>query len=339
MYTFTDRNEESLTLRPEGTAGVVRACLEHGLIHNQIRKFWYLGPMFRHERPQMGRYRQFYQFDAEIFGIATPDVEAETLSMLVMLWQELRIDKHVRLEINSIGTLEERQQFREALIDFLTPLKADLDEDSERRLSANPLRILDSKDPKTQALLKNAPTLSTCLGEPSCSHFEALKSYLEALHIPYHVNPHLVRGLDYYGHTVFEWTTDVLGAQATVCAGGRYDGLVSELGGSPTPAFGFAMGIERLILLLQKTQFQLKDATPQYFIGVEEGQMPECLVLLQGLRRQGISAALATGGGSFKSQMKRADKSGAQYLIQLRGTDCLAGHSHLRIKDLRAHHG
>lgn len=339
MYTFTDREKESLTLRPEGTAGVVRACLEQGLIHNQIRKFWYLGPMFRHERPQMGRYRQFSQFDAEIFGIATPDVEAEALSILALLWQELQIDKHVRLEINTIGTLEERQQFREAFIDFLTPLKADLDEDSQRRLTTNPLRILDSKDPKTQALLKDAPTLSACLGEASRAHFKTLRSYLDALCIPYHLNPLLVRGLDYYGHTVFEWTTDLLGAQATVCAGGRYDGLVSELGGSPTPAFGFAMGIERLILLLKKTNFQLQDASPQYFIVAEEGQMTECLLLLQDLRRQGISVALATGGGSFKSQMKRADKSGAKYLIQLGGEDTLAGCSHLRIKDLRAEHG
>lgn len=339
MYTFTDRNEESLTLRPEGTAGIVRACLEHGLIHNQIRKFWYLGPMFRHERPQMGRYRQFYQFDAEIFGIATPDIEAETLSLLAFLWKELGLSHLVRLELNTIGTLEERQAYRQALLDFLTPFKADLDEDSQRRLETNPLRILDSKNPNTQTLLEGAPQLMDGLSEASRMHFETLKTYLDALGIAYHINPRLVRGLDYYSHTVFEWTTTHLGAQATVCAGGRYDGLVSELGGSATPAFGFAMGIERLILLLKETQFQLEETQPQYFIAVEEGQMAKCLALQQDLRQQGISAALATGSSSFKSQMKRADKSGAKYLIQLDGPDTLAGHTHLRIKDLRGDHG
>lgn len=318
MYTFLDRNEESLSLRPEGTAGCVRACLEHGLIHNQIRKFWYYGPMFRHERPQKGRYRQFYQVGAEIFGIATPDVEAETISMLYQLWQSLGILKHVRLEINTIGTLEERRAYRQHLLDYLKTYQNQLDEDSKRRLETNPLRILDSKDPETQALLENAPKLYDCLSEDSKTHFEKFKSYLNALNISYHINPKLVRGLDYYCHTVFEWTTDLLGAQATICGGGRYDGLVAELGGQATPAFGFALGIERLMLVAEQVGFKHADKLPATFIMTDDDHLEATIALAANLRATGIHVALNTGGGSFKSQRKRAEKSGAPVILTLR---------------------
>ncbi len=316
MYTFTDRNDESLTLRPEGTAGVVRACLERGLIHNQIRKFWYIGPMFRHERPQKGRYRQFYQLDAEIFGIATPDIEAETLAMQLRLFKALKIDSYLTLELNTLGTGEERKAYRQALIDFLTPLKDRLDEDSQRRLNSNPLRILDSKDEQTQALLQDAPKLQEFLSHASQQHFTMLKSYLNTLGIPYRENPNLVRGLDYYSHTVFEWTTTVLGAQATLCGGGRYDGLVEQLGGQSTPAFGFAMGMERLILLLELSQFKPEIRIPDIFIMTAESTIANCIQLAEKLRSDGFHVTLNSGGGSLKSQRKRAEKSLAKMILE-----------------------
>lgn len=316
MYTFTDRNEDSLTLRPEGTAGVVRACLEHGLIHNQIRKFWFIGPMFRHERPQKGRYRQFYQLDAEIFGIATPDVEAESLAMLNTLWQDLGLSKHIRLEINTIGTAEERKAYRQKLVDYLSQFKDQLDEDSQRRLSTNPLRILDSKDAQTQALLNNAPQLQDGLSETSLQHYHDLKTYLNALQIPYFENPKLVRGLDYYCHTVFEWTTDLLGAQATVCGGGRYDGLVEQLGGRANTAFGFAMGMERLMLLVQQLNPATPKATPDVYMMTSEDKIAAQLALAKQLRTDGFQVALNLGGGSHKSQFRRAEKSGAKVILE-----------------------
>ena len=317
MYTFQDRNEESLTLRPEGTAGCVRACLENGLIHNQIRKFWYVGPMFRHERPQKGRYRQFYQVGVEVFGLSTPDIEAETLLLLQDLWKQLGIAEHIQLEINSIGTLVERQIFRQRLADYLSNYKDQLDEDSQRRLQTNPLRILDSKVAETQKILENAPKLMDCLGETSRQHFETLQVYLKTLGIPYQINPKLVRGLDYYCHTVFEWTTHLLGAQATVCGGGRYDGLVSELGGQATPAFGFAMGVERLLLLAEQVGLNPTSQNPDAYILVAEGQETAAFSLTQTLRQQGLSIAINCGGGSVKSQFKRAEKSGARLAIAL----------------------
>ena len=317
MYTFKDRNEDSLTLRPEGTAGCVRACLENGLIHNQIRKFWYVGPMFRHERPQKGRYRQFYQVGVEVFGLSTPDIEAETLLLLHDLWKQLGISEHIQLEINTIGTLLERQIFRQKLADYLSNYKDQLDEDSQRRLQTNPLRILDSKAPETQKILEHAPKLMDCLGENSRQHFETLQTYLKALGIPYHINPKLVRGLDYYSHTVFEWTTNLLGAQATVCGGGRYDGLVTELGGQATPAFGFAMGVERLLLLAEQVGTAPLLKNPDAYILVAEGQETAALVLAQSLREQGLDIAINCGGGSLKSQFKRAEKSEAKLAISL----------------------
>jgi histidyl-tRNA synthetase len=317
MYSFQDRNDESLTLRPEGTAGCVRACLENGLIHNQIRKFWYVGPMFRHERPQKGRYRQFYQVGVEIFGLATPDIEAEALLALHDLWQQLGIRNHLRLEINTIGTLAERQAYRQQLFDYLLPHQDQLDEDSQRRLHTNPLRIWDSKIPATQTLLEKAPKLIDSIGEASAQHFTALQTYLNALNIPYHINPKLVRGLDYYCHTVFEWTTDLLGAQATVCGGGRYDGLVAELGGQATPAFGFAMGIERLLLLVEQVGSPPPTQNPDVYVFVIDGQESAAFTLVQNLRQHGFNIAMNCGGGSIKSQFKRAEKSNAKLALSL----------------------
>lgn len=319
MYTFPDRNEESVSLRPEGTAGCVRACLNHGLIHNQVRKFWYCGPMFRYEAPQKGRYRQFYQIGAEVFGIASPDIEAEIISMLHQLWDKLGVLTHVQLEINTIGTLEERRLYRQALVDYLAAYKEELDADSQRRLQTNPLRILDSKNPKTQAILENAPKLRDCLGKDSSEHFARFTTYLDQLNISYIVNPRLVRGLDYYSHTVFEWTTDLLGAQATVCAGGRYDGLVSQLGGQATAAFGFAMGLERLILLAEQTEFRAVPNKPLAYIMTEEDKSAPALHLAQKLRNEGITVALNCGGGSVKSQYKRAYKTGAAIALLPQG--------------------
>ena len=251
MYTFLDRNQESLTLRPEGTAGCVRAGEEHGLLYNQVQRLWYMGPMFRYEKPQKGRYRQFHQIGVETFGLAGPDIDAELIMLTAGLWKALGIADRVTLQLNSLGSNEARAEFRDALVAFLQQHAEQLDADSQRRLESNPLRVLDSKDEATQAILKHAPSLHDYLDEESSLHFEQLKATLDAAGVSYEINPNLVRGLDYYCKTVFEWVTDALGAQGTVCAGGRYDGLVQQLGGKSTPAVGFAMGIERLVLLLE----------------------------------------------------------------------------------------
>lgn len=320
MYTFEDRNGDSLTLRPEGTAGCVRAAEEHGLLFNQTRKLWYTGPMFRHERPQKGRYRQFHQIGVECFGMTGPDIDAELLILTARLWKALGLAPHVRLEINSIGTSEARKAYRQALVDYLSNYRDRLDEDSLRRLETNPLRILDSKAPETQAILQDAPDLVDYLDEASIEHFAGLKQRLELAGIEYTVNSRLVRGLDYYGKTVFEWVTDSLGAQGTVCAGGRYDGLVEQLGGKPTPAVGFAMGIERLVLMLEtleRVPASVSGDADVYVMGMGEAGEAEALKVSEALRESMAKQVIVLhcGGGSFKSQMKKADRSGARYAL------------------------
>lgn len=328
MYTFHDRNEESLTLRPEGTAGCVRAALEHGLLHNQTQRLWYSGPMFRYERPQKGRYRQFHQLGVEAFGMVGPDIDAEIILMTARLWRMLGVSDAVVLELNSLGNSKARGAFRHALVSYLSSRVNELDEDSQRRLTSNPLRILDSKNTNTQALLAEAPKLTDYLDEESHQHFGRLTDLLSQAGISYRVNPSLVRGLDYYGKTVFEWVTDQLGAQSTVCAGGRYDGLVEQLGGKPTPAVGFAIGLERLILLLT-TLGVVPDAVQQgvdvYLAASEEG-LSKALILAENLREQ-LSLRVIThcGGGGFKSQLKKADNSGARLALILGEDEIKAG--------------
>jgi histidyl-tRNA synthetase len=313
MYTFLDRNNDSLTLRPEGTAGCIRAGVEHGLFHNQIQRLWYLGPYFRHERPQKGRYRQFFQCGAEVIGLEGPDIDAELILLAATILEKLGLRSHVSLEINSLGSPEARIAYRDELVRYFTQHHEQLDEDSQRRLNTNPLRILDSKNPDMQELIKNAPKLIEHLDESSKQHFTTLQNTLTALDIPFHVNPCLVRGLDYYTKTVFEWVTTELGSQGAVCSGGRYDGLIEQLGGKPTPALGFAFGMERLILLIQQTQ-QLAAETPHiYFMSDSEAAFQSGLVLAAQLRKQLPNLRLLQhcGGGSFKNQIKKADKSGA----------------------------
>lgn len=317
MYTFADRNDESLTLRPEGTAGVVRAAIQHGLLHNQVQKVWYTGPMFRYERPQKGRYRQFHQFGAEIFGLAGPDIDAELIIMTARLWRQLGVAEHITLQLNTLGTAEARAHYRDDLVSYLRRHESALDEDSRRRLATNPLRILDSKAEQTQALLNDAPDFADYLDAESREHFDALTSALDVAGVNYVVNPRLVRGLDYYGKTVFEWVTDALGAQGTVLGGGRYDGLVEQLGGKPVPAIGFGMGVERLLLLLETldvlpdSAFQTVDG---YLISMGEAADDALLGVAEQLRTAVPTLRLQThlGGGSFKSKMKKADKSGAR---------------------------
>ena len=327
MYTFLDKGNppESLTLRPEGTAGCVRAMLEHNLLRGANPRVWYVGPMFRYEKPQKGRYRQFHQFGVETFGIATPDQEAELILMTARLWKRMGIADKVQLELNTLGESAERAEFRAALVEFLTSHKAELDEDSQRRLETNPLRILDSKDVKTQQILENAPKLHDFMGEETLAHFEQLKQYLTDAGVEFVINQKLVRGLDYYNKTVFEWTTTHLGSQGTVCAGGRYDGLVGQLKGKPdqsVPAVGFAMGMERLLLLLE----QLEDNTPvrecELFLVADPASQGKALVLAEQIRDQletaNSSIRLKVGSyGSMKSQMKKADQSGAVYALIL----------------------
>ncbi len=322
MYTFDDRNGDSLTLRPEGTAGCVRAAEEHGLLFNQTRRLWYTGPMFRHERPQKGRYRQFHQIGVECFGMTGPDIDAELLVLTARLWKALGLADHTRLEINTIGTSEARRAFRSALVDYLGQYRNELDADSQRRLETNPLRILDSKDAGTRRILAQAPSLDDYLDEESRVHFERVKALLDAAGVSYSVNPALVRGLDYYGKTVFEWITDSLGAQGTVCAGGRYDGLVEQLGGRPTPAVGFAMGLERLILLLETLELvpgHVNSNADVYVLAMGDDAVAQALSLAENLRSALPSRAVVShcGGGSFKSQMKKADRSGARYAVIL----------------------
>lgn len=320
MYSFEDRGNESLTLRPEGTACCVRACLEHGLTYNQTQRLWYTGPMFRYERPQKGRYRQFHQFGVETFGFNGPDIDAELILLTARLWKALGVDGVVRLELNSLGELHERARFRAALVEYLEQHHAVLDEDSRRRLGSNPLRILDSKDPATQKILEGAPQLPEFLEEDSRQHFSSLCAVLDAAGIRYVVNPALVRGLDYYNKTVFEWTTTELGAQGTVCAGGRYDGLVEQLGGQKTPAVGFAIGLERLLLLQAAVQGESVASDADVFIAaVGEGTAAAGLLLAEALRDAlpDLRVLVNCGGGSFKSQFKRADKSGARFALVL----------------------
>ncbi len=319
MYTFEDRNGDSLTLRPEGTAGCVRACIQHGLINKQVQRLWYRGPMFRHERPQKGRYRQFHQVGVEVFGLEGPDIDAELLMLTARLWQQLGLEQ-VTLQLNSLGTAAARASFREALVDYLKARQGKLDDDSRRRLNTNPLRILDSKNPDMQALLVDAPRLSDYIDTESRDHFERLRELLDAAGIAYDINPRLVRGLDYYGRTVFEWVTDQLGAQGTVCAGGRYDGLVEYLGGRPTVAVGFALGLERLIALLEQQQAEIPGNEPHlYVVAVGEQAQRYGLLLSEQLREALPALRIMThcGGGSFKSQFKKADRSGARFALVL----------------------
>ncbi|MDF2076673.1 histidine--tRNA ligase [Pseudomonas mendocina] len=329
MYTFLDRNEESLTLRPEGTAGCVRAVLEHGLAGGgQVQKLWYAGPMFRYEKPQKGRYRQFHQVGVEAFNLPGPDVDAELIVLTWRLWKQLGLSDAVTLQLNSLGSSEARAAYRDALVAYLQERFDQLDEDSQRRLTTNPLRILDSKNEATQAVLVGAPTLGDYLDEESRLHFEGVKARLDAAGIRYQINHKLVRGLDYYNRTVFEWVTDKLGAQGTVCAGGRYDGLVAQLGGKATPGVGFAMGVERLVLLLETLELlpaELNRAADVYVCAFGEAAELAALTLVERLRDElpGLRLLLNTGGGSFKSQFKKADKSGARYALIL-GDDELA---------------
>lgn len=321
MYTFDDLNGDSLTLRPEGTAGCVRACLEHGLLYNQQQKLWYMGPMFRHERPQKGRYRQFHQFGVEALGIPGFAIELELISIGLRLWRQLGISDAVTLQINSLGELSERQAYKTLLIEYLNDHIDALDADSIKRLHRNPLRILDSKNPEMQQLIANAPKLIDNLNEQSLSHFQSVCNGLDVLNIPYVINPTLVRGLDYYGHTVFEWVTDKLGSQATICAGGRYDVLVEQLGGTPTPAAGFAIGIERILLLIQTLNAPTKlEKKPSIFIvATTQAAILRGLALAESIRNTypEVEIITNTAGGSFKSQFKKADKSGARLALIL----------------------
>ena len=319
MYTFEDRNGDRLTLRPEGTAGCVRSGVQHGFLHNQVQRLWYMGPMFRHERPQKGRYRQFHQFGVESFGVADPDIDAEQIIMTARLWKLLQLDR-VRLELNSLGSSQARARYRAVLVDYLNDHRDQLDQDSLRRLESNPLRILDSKNTAMKPVIERAPSLTDHLDNESADHFEQLKLYLDAAGIQYEVNPRLVRGLDYYCKTVFEWVTDKLGAQGTVCAGGRYDGLVEQLGGRATPATGFAMGIERLLALRQAERIEIVREGPDVYLLLQgESSSRAGLALAEKLRDQnpGLSILSNCGGGSLKSQMKRADKSGASLALIL----------------------
>ena len=323
MFTFDDRNGDSLTLRPEGTAACVRAVLEHGLAGGgQTQKLWYIGPMFRHERPQKGRYRQFHQIGVEVFNVDGPDIDAELIVLTWRLWGMLGIRDAVKLELNSLGTSAARGVYREALVEFLLAHADQLDEDSRRRMASNPLRVLDSKAPETQAVLVNAPKLADYLDEESRVHFDGLRARLDAAGVPYVINPKLVRGLDYYSKTVFEWVTDQLGSQGTVCAGGRYDGLVEQMGGKPTPGVGFAMGIERLVLLLEtlgKVPAEIARTVDVYLCAFGEPAELAALALSERLRDQlpHLRLQVNAGAGSFKSQFKKADKSGALYALIL----------------------
>ncbi|GGC78179.1 histidine--tRNA ligase [Marinobacter halophilus] len=335
MYTFDDRNGDSLTLRPEGTAGCVRAAEEHGLLFNQTRRLWYTGPMFRHERPQKGRYRQFHQIGVECFGMAGPDIDAELLILTSRLWAALGLAGHTRLEINSIGTSDARKVYRQALVDYLGQYRDQLDDDSKRRLSTNPLRILDSKDAGTRKVLEGAPSLDNFLDQASLEHFDQLKALLDAAGVTYTVNPALVRGLDYYGKTVFEWITDSLGAQGTVCAGGRYDGLVEQLGGKATDAVGFAMGLERLILLLETLDLVPEHVNNQadvYVTAMGDKVIAPAMAIAEELRNAlpGKVVVAHCGGGSFKSQMKKADRSGARYAVILGENELASGNVGLK---------
>ena len=340
MYTFDDRNGDSLTLRPEGTAGCLRACLEHGLLHNQVHRLWYYGPMYRHERPQKGRYRQFIQLGVETYGMSGPDIDAELILIMDRLWKKLGIRDNVRLQINSLGTIAERQVYRVVLVNYFKAHLDELDEDSLRRLETNPLRILDTKNPAMQQLVENAPELMAHLGEESLAHFNGLTAILDSLGVSYEITTRLVRGLDYYSKTVFEWVTDELGSQGTICAGGRYDSLIEQLGGKPNFAVGFAMGMERLLALVELAgNVPLERSIDVYMIRVGELAEKEGLRLAEEIRNEvpGLKLQVNCGGGSFKSQFKKADKIGAEYAIIL-GDDEVS-RKELAIKSLRNEQG
>ena len=337
MYSWKDAmNGDALTLRPEITAGIVRAMIEHNALYNGPLRVWSIGPVFRHERPQKGRYRQFYQLDVEALGFAGPDVDAELILMLRSLWLALglQIGTHVRLELNSLGQPAERAAHRAALVAYFTQHADQLDEDGKRRLHTNPLRILDTKNPAMQALVEAAPKLADHLGEASRAHLAAVCAVLDAAGLPYRINPRLVRGLDYYNLTVFEWVTDQLGSQGTVCGGGRYDGLFEQLGGKPTPAIGFGLGIERLLLLLQEIGVPVPGASPDvYAVLPDAAALPQAMVVLDALRAAGLSVQMHAGGGSLKAQFKKADASGARHALVF-GTDELA-QGQVAVKPLR----
>jgi len=337
MYTFADRNQDMLALRPEGTACCVRAVLQHGLIHNQIQKLWYYGPMFRHERPQQGRYRQFYQFGIETLGVAHANAEVEQIALMTRLWHQLDLQDCIELQINTLGTLAVRKKYRDLLVDYLQAHFNELDEDSQQRLTLNPLRVLDSKNTQTQRIVKDAPTLKTCWDTETEDHFLELQELLGTLAIPYQVNPYLVRGLDYYSKTVFEWVTTELGAQGTVCAGGRYDQLVSQLGGRETPAVGLAMGMERILGLLLNHNFSFPASTicHIYLVMVGDAAKARGLKLTEQLRNKYCKLCLQfdLNSGTIKNQLKKADKSGAKIALII-GDDELARQS-VTVKFLR----
>ena len=319
MYTFSDRNGDSLTLRPEGTAGCARACLEHGLLHHQTQRLWYAGPMFRYEKPQKGRYRQFHQVGAEAYGMVGPDIDAELICLSARLWRRLGL-RDVTLQINSLGSSAARAAYRDRLVAYFETRRSELDEDSQRRLATNPLRILDSKNPAMRAVVTDAPALVDQLDAESRDHFEQLRGLLDAAGIAYDINPRLVRGLDYYCKTVFEWVTDALGAQGAICAGGRYDGLIEQLGGPATPGVGFAMGLERLIALMAAAGQADDDAQPHaYLIRVGDAAQRRGLALAEQLRERlpALRLQMHCGGGGFKAQFRRADHSGARFALIL----------------------
>jgi len=338
MYTFADRNGDNMTLRPEGTASCVRAAQEHGLTYNQVQRLWYHGPMFRYERPQKGRQRQFHQFGAEVYGLDGPDVDAELIIMTARLWRQLGLQGAVKLQLNTLGSAAARAAYRTDLVAFLQANMALLDADSQRRVTTNPLRVLDSKDESTQALLDGAPNFYGYLDDESRVHFERLRELLDAAGISYEVNPRLVRGLDYYCKTVFEWVTDKLGAQGTVCGGGRYDGMIEQLGGKPTPAVGWAMGVERMILLLQEMQQEpagLGQQADVYLAHMGDAATVRTMQLAEQLRTDipGLRLLWHCGGGSLKNQMKKANRCGAK-LVLIMGEDELA-QGQIQIKPLQ----
>ena len=335
MYTLADRDGDSLSLRPEGTASCVRALEESGLLYNQNQRVTYAGPMFRYEKPQKGRYRQFYQIGAEAFGFAGPDVDAELIAIGAACWKALGISQHISLEVNSLGSNEARIAYKEALVAYLTPLKEQLDEDSQRRLLSNPMRILDSKNPATQGLLKLSPQLPDFVDEESKAHFQQLLKILDAMGITYKVNPNLVRGLDYYTHTVFEWVTQDLGSQGAVCAGGRYDGLVKQLGGRNMPAVGFAIGLDRVVLLCELVKLEVKQSADLYICVLGDELRSKGMILARQLRDEmpQTSVRLHMGGGNFKKQLKRADASGATWAILYGEEEAASGE--LSLKHLR----
>ncbi len=337
MYTFTDRAGESLTLRPEGTAGVVRAGIEHGLLYNQQQRLWYLLDLYRYERPQKGRYRQFHQFGVEVFGLEGPDIDAEIILITARLWKLLGLEQQLSLHLNSLGSNQARLAYRQIVVDYFQQHFDALDEDSQRRLKTNPLRILDSKNPAMQPLIESAPKLFQHLDQESRAHFDELCKKLDDAGIRYQLNHRLVRGLDYYNRTVFEWITDALGAQGTVCGGGRYDGLVAELGGQNTPGIGFGLGIERVVLMLKNNliQQQLPMAVDAYLMNVGEGAANQVLSVAETLRNELPQLKLLThcGGGNFKKQIKRADKSGARWALILAEKELAEGK--IAIKTLR----